>query len=132
MAACRLLMRVSWGCYHYAGNRGIRCSDENSGLQELVAIAQPMRGEELHVGESSAVFSSGAWINQQLPQDAHPHSLTIEDPTPVADGDGRLWLFFRIPGHTLMLYLNQTNTNGSEWGIDTKFPPTEVFLTAND
>ena len=160
-----------------------------------------MRGEELHVGESSAVFSSGAWINQQLPQDAHanmdgwvdhwrslgepgsgnqrsvitlthnpdgrlvlsafrrgmemlemrgqtahgewdllggvpqiahPHSLTIEDPTPVADGDGRLWLFFRIPGHTLMFYLNQTCTNGSEWGIDTKFPPTEVFLTAND
>jgi len=201
MAACRLLMPVSWGCYHYTGNRGIRCSDENSGLLELVAIAQPMRGEELHVGESSAVFSSGAWINQQLPQDAHanmdgwvdhwrspgepgsgnqrsgitlihnpdgrlvlsafrrgmemleirgqtvhgewdllggvpqiahPHSLTIEDPTPVADGDGRLWLFFRIPGHTLMFYLNQTNTNGSEWGIDTKFPPTEVFLTAND
>ena len=71
MAACRLLMPVSWGCYHDAGNRGIRCSDENSGLLELVAIAQPMQGEELHVGESSAVFSSGAWINQQLPQDAH-------------------------------------------------------------
>src|SRR5262250_3205564 len=80
MAACRLLMPVSWGCYHYAGNRGIRCSDENSGLLELVAIAQPMRGEELHVGESTAVFSSGAWINQQLPQDAHANMDGWVDP----------------------------------------------------
>ena len=28
----------------------------NRGLLELVAIAQPLPGEELHVGESSAVF----------------------------------------------------------------------------
>jgi len=33
----------------------------NRGLLELVAIAQPLPGEELHVGESSAVFSSGVW-----------------------------------------------------------------------
>jgi len=59
----------------------------------------------------------GEWdLPGDIPQIGHGHNLTIDDPTLAADGDGRLWLFFRIPGHTLMFYLNQTHPNGSEWG----------------
>src|SRR5262249_32211194 len=77
-----------------------------------------MRGQTVH----------GKWdLLGDAPQIAHPHSLTIDDPTPVADGDGRLWLFFRIPEHTLMFYLNQAHTNGSEWGIDTEFHSSKSF-----
>ena len=50
-----------------------------------------------------------------VPQITYPHGLTIDDPTPVADGGGQLWLFFRIPGHTLIFCLNQARTIGSEW-----------------
>jgi hypothetical protein len=42
-----------------------------SGLLEIVAIAQPLPGEELHVDGGHEVFSGGVWINQQLPQKAH-------------------------------------------------------------
>jgi len=59
----------------------------------------------------------GDWeLPGDVPEIVHPHFLTIDDPSLVADGDGRLWLFFRIPGDTLILYLNQTHPNASEWG----------------
>ena len=42
-----------------------------SGLLEIVAIAQPLPGEELYVDGGPEVFSGGVWINQQLPRTAH-------------------------------------------------------------
>jgi hypothetical protein len=45
-----------------------------SGLLEIVAIAQPLPGEELHADGGPEVFSGGVWINQQLPRTAHLHT----------------------------------------------------------
>jgi|SRR5215831_2674974 len=47
---------------------------------------------------------------------AHPGGLTFDDPTLVADGEGQLWLIFRIREQPLVFFLNQTHPNGSEWG----------------
>lgn len=73
LAACRLLLPESWGAIAMPEIMEFAVAANNSGLLELVAIAQPRPGEKLHVGDSSEVFSGGVWINQQLPQDAHAH-----------------------------------------------------------
>jgi hypothetical protein len=58
----------------------------------------------------------GEWLPVGSPIDTQPTGgPTFDDLTLAADGDGRLWLVSRIPGHTLMAFLNQTHPNGSEW-----------------
>jgi hypothetical protein len=65
----------------------------------------------------------GEWSADSSPQ-VHPSHVTRDDPTLVGDGDGRLWLFFRILGQPHMSWLNQRLPNGSEWGETVrKFDP---------
>ena len=62
--------------------------------------------------------ADGEWVPQDTDTNtaiANLKDLTIDDPTLAADGDGRLRLFFRIPGDTGIYILSQTHPNGSQW-----------------
>jgi RND superfamily putative drug exporter len=80
-------------------------------IREKAARGGPRRGALAGLAATGYVITSAGAVL------AGTFAVLGTLPVPfLAELGFAVWLFFRIPGYTLMLYLNQTHPNGSEWG----------------